>query len=126
MIKETNHIEKIRKLIDPTIFASDQNKNQLIFRNEYIELIKALTLYIFKDLADNYDFLPKNKRYYLLIPVLAHISGEWATYIVNYLYRIKELSKKDIYFLEDNTQNYLEDNLQDFQKCNMKVAIFRI
>ncbi len=118
MIKETNHIEKIRKLIDPTIFASDQNKNQLIFRNEYIELIKALTLYIFKDLADNYDFLPKNKRYYLLIPVLAHISGEWATYIVNYLYRIKELSKKDIYFLEDNTQNYLEDNLQDFQISN--------
>ena len=118
MKKKNKYIKKIRKLIDPTIFASDQNKNHLIFRNEYLELIKALTLYIFKDLANYYNFLPENKRYYLLIPVLAHLSGEWATYIVNYLYRIKELSKKDIYFLEDNTQYYLEDNLKDFQICN--------
>ena len=117
MKKETNYVKKIRKLIDPRIFASDQNINQLMFRKDYIELIKALTLFIFKELADNYNFLPKNKRYYLLIPVLAHISGEWSTYFVNYLFRLKEISKKDIYFLQDNTQYYLEDNLKEFQTC---------
>ena len=118
MNKETSLKKKIRKLIDPNAFASDQNKNQLIYRNDYIELIKALTLFIFKALSDNYNFLPKNKRYYVLIPVLAHISGEWATYIVNYLYRLKEISKKDIDFLQNNTQYYLENNLSDLRKCN--------
>ena len=117
MNKKNSYIKKLRKLLDPETHASDQNKNQLIFRNEYIELIKALTLFIYKELADNYDFLEKNKRYYLLIPVLAFISGEWATYIVNYLYRFKEISPKDIDFLKNNTKYFLENNSTDLKQC---------
>ena len=58
MVKKEKYINKLKDLISPTQIA---HKEYLYdnYRKKYTILIRALTVFIFKNLSDKYHFLKK-------------------------------------------------------------------
>lgn len=93
MKRNKSFIESLDNFTDPEILFYDNKKEK--YREDYTELIRALTVYLFASLSERYNYIPKNERYHLLLPVLGFISGEWSTYIVNVFFHINETSPID-------------------------------
>lgn len=89
MKKNNSYIEEIDILTDPGNLISKGIKNE-VYREDYTDLIRSLTIYLFLNLTNRYSFISKKDRYHLLIPVLGYISGEWSTYIINTFYKVNE------------------------------------
>ena len=52
------------------------------------------------------------------MPVLGFISGEWATYIINYRYWINDLKNKNHKNLDNYIIKYVKHNIDKFDGCN--------